>query len=255
MIRPSIKIVHTSDVHLDGRDRAPESDGFRNVAERAFSAVVDLVVSQSADLFLIAGDLFDSNRMCEADFEFVYSQLMRADCPIVLIPGNHDVNNEASVWTRLRLEKAGNDIHPITNATGELIDLPQIRTTIWGRSMAEHAPDNIPMDGVSTGPDDYWHIGMAHGDVLRDRTSGCSSPITHDEIESSELDYLALGHVHVWRQHDHGRTRACYPGSPVAEYATIAGGHAAVITLTDGEPAQIDKQKVSERKDTHHFMM
>ena len=175
MTRPNIKIVHTSDVHLDGRNRAPESDGFRNVAERAFCSVVDLVVSESADLFLIAGDLFDSNRMCEADFEFVYEQLSRTNCPVVLIPGNHDVNNEASVWTRMQLDRAGPDIHPITDATGELIDLPKLRTTIWGRSMVEHAPDNIPMEGVSTGPEDYWHIGMAHGDVLRDRASGCSS--------------------------------------------------------------------------------
>ena len=38
--------------------------------------------------------------------------------------------------------------------------------------------------------------------------------ITEEEIAGSALDYLALGHVHVFSDMTHGSTRAVYPGSP-----------------------------------------
>jgi DNA repair protein SbcD/Mre11 len=252
MTKPSLKIVHTSDVHLDCRNSVPGEDGFRNVSERAFGAVVNLVLAESADLFLIAGDLFDSNRVNDADFEFVYSQLRRLQCPVVLIPGNHDVHDETSVWDRIDLARLGSHIHALSDPQGCLIELPEIRASVWGRGMVEHAPDNIPLDGVAKGPSDYWHIGMAHGDVLQDRSFGCSSPITYDEIGDSDLHYLGLGHVHVWRHHDYGKTRACYPGSPVAEYATSAGGYAAIVTL--GDEIDIRKHQVSQRKERDSLM-
>jgi len=247
MTKAPIKIVHTSDVHLDCRDAEVERDGYRNVSERAFATVVDLTVSASADLFLIAGDLFDSNRVVDADLEFVYDQLRRVDCPVVLIPGNHDVHDHTSVWDRIDFSEAGDHVHALDVPEGRLLELPEIKASIWGRAMTEHAPKNVPLSGVTKGPEDFWHIGMAHGDVLGDRTLGCASPITYDEIGESDLHYLALGHVHVWRQHDYGRTRACYPGSPVAEYATSAGGFTAVVTL--GDDTGIEKYQVSERKD------
>ena len=239
-----IKIVHTSDVHLDGRDRDCAEDGYRNVSERAFGTVVDLTIAESADLLLIAGDLFDSNRMRDSDFGFVCDQLARVDCPVVVIPGNHDVHNKQSVWNRIDLTAAGDHVHSVTSVTGTMVELPEINASVWGRAMQEHAPENVPLDGVTPGPKGFWHIGMAHGDVLRSRT-GCASPITYDEIEQSDLDYLALGHVHVWGQHDYGRTRSCYPGSPVAEYSTVKGGFAAVITLS--ETTDIERRQISER--------
>jgi len=55
MIRP-LKIAHTSDVHLhDGQDGQHVRD--------AFARVVDTVLDARSDLFLIAGDLFDDNRI------------------------------------------------------------------------------------------------------------------------------------------------------------------------------------------------
>ena len=60
----SLKIAHTSDVHLD--------DGVEGArAQSAFTTVVDHVLSANAQLFLIAGDLFDHNRVSAAVIEFV----------------------------------------------------------------------------------------------------------------------------------------------------------------------------------------
>jgi len=249
MGQTAIKIVHTSDVHLDSRFGKDEAEGYRNVAERAFAAVIDLTITQSADLFLIAGDLFDSNRIHDRDIEFVYSELNRAQCPVVLIPGNHDVHDERSVWNRVDFTKAGSHVHALMEHEGRTVELDEIGASIWGKAMAEHAPENLPLEGVVERPTDYWHIGMAHGYAMPKRAGIGASPITHGEIGDSELDYLALGHVHVWGELDHGRTKARYSGSPVAEFASSAGGHVAIATLHPERGVDVERHLVSEPKE------
>ena len=112
-----IKLVHTSDVHLDSRSSKPSDDhaanGFRNDAERAFASVVDVAIEEAADVLLIIGDLFDNNRVRDDDFEFVHSQLQRIACPVVLTAGNHDVHDEFSIWHRLELSNAGNHVYSL----------------------------------------------------------------------------------------------------------------------------------------------
>jgi len=69
MIR-TLRIAHTSDVHLHD-----ERDGYR--VRDAFARVVDTVLDARSDLFLIAGDLFDDNRIEGDVIDFVYEQLAR----------------------------------------------------------------------------------------------------------------------------------------------------------------------------------
>ena len=80
-MQKSLTVVHTSDVHLDSRDTDAAPDGFRSRAERAFSGVVDAARAEDADLLLIAGDLFDNNRVDDSNIDFVYRQFERLHCP------------------------------------------------------------------------------------------------------------------------------------------------------------------------------
>ena len=83
LVNRPLKIAHTSDVHLhDGDDGMP--------VRHAFAEVVDTVLDVRADLFLIAGDLFDHTRIEGDVIDFVYEQLSRVSCPTVIIAGNHD---------------------------------------------------------------------------------------------------------------------------------------------------------------------
>ena len=246
----SIKIVHTSDVHLDSRFSSETEGNFRNSAERAFAAVVTCAIDEKADLLLIVGDLFDNNRVGEADFEFVRTQLARLNCQTVLLPGNHDVHDEKSVWHRLEVSTAGGHVHAILDPDGNQLTLDSISARVWGRAMAEHAPENIPLLNPPERNSDYWNIGLAHGQVVAKRAGIGSSQITHDEINASRFDYLALGHVHVWGDMSQGDTRAFYPGSPVAAYASSDGGHVAIATLSPSQETQVERRQVDERKNT-----
>jgi len=240
----SIKLVHTSDVHLDSRQRNPVEGDFRNSAERAFAAVITCARNENADLLLIVGDLFDHNRVGDNDFDFVCSQLARVACPVVLLPGNHDVHDGTSVWERLAKAGAGGHVHALLGHDGDSVEFADIRATVWGRAMAEHTPDNVPMLDAPSRKAHVWNIGLAHGLVVPQRMGYGSSQITHEEIRTSGFDYLALGHVHVWGDMSQGSTRAYYPGSPVAAYASTNGGHVAVVTLCPERGIEVEKRRI-----------
>ncbi len=228
MIRP-LKIAHTSDVHLhdgEGKERV----------QKAFTRVVDEVLESGAELFLIAGDLFDHNRVKGQCIDYVYEQLSRVTCPTVIIAGNHDCfDNAKSVLREMDFTLAGEHVHMLDEIEGKHIELPQLHASVWGRCMTDHSPENLPMAGSPGRIRDLWHIGMAHGLFVDYPESGRSSLITPDEIAASGFDYLALGHVHVHSQMRYGKTLACYPGAPVPYYSER---HAACVTMVDLVPGQ-----------------
>ena len=206
----------------------------------------DQRVAEGADLFLIAGDLFDNNRVDDSNIEFVYDQLARVRCPVVLLPGNHDVHDDRSVWNRFDFEACGDHVHGLMTPGGGTVVLPQMRALVWGKAMEEHAPENLPLEGVPDRRDDWWNIGMAHGQVCERRIGWGSSPITCDEIRLSGLDYLALGHVHVHADHSEGDTVAHYCGSPVAHYAGSEGGKVALVTLCPDSGVNVAYRQISQ---------
>ena len=232
-----LRIVHTSDVHLDN-----SSQGDHHSAE-TFRRVVDTVLSEEADLFLIAGDLFDHNRVKQHAVDLVYEELARVPCPVVLIPGNHDCVADDSVYHRIDFSEAGSHVHALSREHGNRVMLDELHATVWGKGMVEHEPENKPLAGVPERHEDHWPIGMAHGYFVEDAQSERSSLITPSEIAESGLDYLALGHVHVYMDVSRGNTRACYPGSPSRQYA--GSGCVVRVTLDPGrgvhfEPLYID---------------
>ena len=246
--RRKLKLVHTSDVHLhsDSSGRAYTADGR---AERAFCKVIDGLDRQVPDLFLVAGDLFDSARVADAAIEFALAQLGRAPCPVVLIPGNHDVHDETSVYRRADFGQAGPHVHMLLAEQGETREFHDLHTTVWGRAMVEHDQHNRPLAGIPPRSRDYWHIGMAHGHLTTEGRDGFemrSSIITHEEIRASGFDYLALGHVHVFREVSQSGTKACYSGSPGAMH--LAGGRewgtVAVVTLDPDTGVTIVAEKI-----------
>src|SRR6185436_18312570 len=83
--RRPLRVLHTADVHLD-------SDGYGNVAEQAahhergrrvWSSIIDRVLRDRIDLLLVAGDLFDHNRVSDDTVAFVRGELGRLRQPVV----------------------------------------------------------------------------------------------------------------------------------------------------------------------------
>jgi Icc protein len=86
-----VLIVQISDMHVSapGKLFGGRSDS-RASFERAISRVLDL--DPKPDLILLTGDLAETG--APAEYDFIAAQLKRVSCPVVAIPGNHDLRDE-----------------------------------------------------------------------------------------------------------------------------------------------------------------
>lgn len=238
-----LSLLHTSDVHLESDTYGSGSSGevFRDRVRRAFSGVIDVANQRQTDILLIVGDLFDSSRVNEAALGFAMSELGRANMPVVMIPGNHDAHDERSIYAGLQSGILPPNLHLILEPEGQTIEFPHLGARIWGRALVEHSPEYRPLSGVPEPAADRWNIALAHGFFTEDNATNRSSPITPTEIESTDYDYIALGHIHVFGDVSQGSTRAFYCGTPAPLYSSSEAGWVAYVTFVPGEPVQIER--------------
>ena len=238
-MKRKLKLLHTSDIHLDdnigeGADAGPGQVGF--------TAVIDEAIKHDVDLFLLAGDLFDHNRVKQPCLDFTTEQLSRLECPVVMITGNHDCMADYSVYHRYDPRDAGSHITFLQDESGSVCRFEDHGVTIWGRGIVDHHPGHKPLENVPRHEHEGWYLGMTHGYYVDRGAEMLSSLITPNEIEQSQLDYLALGHVQVFSIMQHGKTVAAYPGSP----NLAQGAKEMSVALVDLDPEHgISVEKIS----------
>jgi exonuclease SbcD len=238
--RRPLRLLHTADVHLDGDSggTAAERLAHRERDRRLFRSIVDRALLDQVDLMLIAGDLFDHNRVPDETVELVRAELARLRQPVVILPGNHDALRVNAIYDRHDFTAGARHVHVIRRPDGELIDLPEIDAVVWGRAMEEHEPAFQPLAHIPGRDARRWSLAMGHGFFYEARQRpDRSSPIFADEIRDTGWDYVALGHQHVRTDVSQGGVTAYYAGAPVIEWATAAPASALLrvdLSLADG---------------------
>ena len=218
--RRPLRVLHTADIHLDsdGYGNAAEQDAHRERDRRVFRRIVDCALSERVDLLLIAGDLFDHNRVPYETVEFARRELDRLNKPVVIIPGNHDCLRTNAIYDRHDFSTGADHIRVISRLQGQTIEFPELDTVVWGRAMEEHEPGFSPLAGIPSRADRRWNIAMGHGFFYDERQRpDRSSPIFAEEIRDAAWDYFALGHHHSRIDVTQGRVAAHYAGAPTLD--------------------------------------
>lgn len=222
-----LRIIHTADVHLGARhaDLGEAAAAQRERQFAAFVRAVDLALEHRVDLFLIAGDLFDSNVQPRRSVERVAAELRRlaeGRVRTVITPGTHDVYDRSSVYRAYDLATlAGQDPEGdlVTVLTPERPDV-EIRAcdaVVHGRPYPTKRAPHSPLQDMSAAGDRRatWHVGILHAAIaIPGRTDGDDVVVTVDEIAKSGLDYLALGHWHAAQVAKAGSVTYAYSGAP-----------------------------------------
>jgi DNA repair exonuclease SbcCD nuclease subunit len=177
--------------------------------------IVDVALAEDVDLVVIAGDLFDHPRVGNDTADRVIAELSRLEQPTVVIPGNHDCIDDDSLYNRVDLSKAGPHLYFVDDPAGAELIFEELGLAIWARGIEIHEPSHRPLSSYRASDERYWRIAIAHGHfVPAGESSYRSSQIHEAEIAALSCDYLALGHVHVFRDVSAGDVTATYSGSP-----------------------------------------
>jgi DNA repair exonuclease SbcCD nuclease subunit len=206
----ALRLLHIADVHLEtpffGEDEQVRSK-LRQAVHTSFSNAVQAAIDRSVHGLLIAGDLFDSDRLSFATERLLLEEAERlraAGIAVYYATGNHDPGGANARILHLPWPE---NVHIFSGSTPRTVTLTDRRGEPLGRlTGAGHArpgeATNLaggfePVDG------ELPHAGLVHAQVL----SGTAppehepyAPCTLEDLRAAGLDYWALGHVHRCQQ-------------------------------------------------------
>jgi DNA repair exonuclease SbcCD nuclease subunit len=233
--RAEVVVGHSSDVHIPSLYYTPDDElgALRQVLATALAARVDVL--------LLAGDIFDHNRLPLALLDRTARLLADAALPVVILPGNHDPLTPDSVYRRGGLADPDN-----VTVLGVSVDqgavLPELELEIWGHAHQDYG-DMTPLRDPRP-RSTRWQIAAAHGHfdpIPRDVGDFRGSWLIHpDEIAATGADYVALGHWNRPAEVGSNGVPAYYSGSPdFAGTINVVRFSASGVQVTR-EPLRID---------------
>jgi DNA repair exonuclease SbcCD nuclease subunit len=215
-----IVLVHTSDLHLG-------THGERDDLE-ALTLVLGAAVRAQADALLLAGDIFDTNRLPLSVIDRVARMLADADVPVVILPGNHDPATADSAYRRGGLGDPPN-VHVLGVTCDDTVLLPELELEIAGTPHMDYV-DFIPL--LAPARRALRHqVVVAHGHFVRSDYDLHRSWLVHEaDLDAMQADYVALGHWEVAERVGSGAVEAHYSGSP------LRAGTVNVVRLNGAAP-------------------
>jgi DNA repair protein SbcD/Mre11 len=221
-----VKLFHVADVHLGRRrleGRLPDSD----LAD-AFAYVADKAIEERADVFLVAGDLFDRPTVEPPHLrqaQRILGRLKASGIRVIAIEGNHDrafIHSEEPTWMQFLAE---DDLLVLLrtafNAEGAILTPwdPAQHAGAWmdygdlrfvGAGYLGAATPYKVRRLVSQLESDKTHVLLLHAgpDYFVGEGGGFSA--SDLEAINAKTCYLALGHIHLPMRYG---AWACNPGS------------------------------------------
>jgi DNA repair protein SbcD/Mre11 len=199
-MRP-VRFIHLSDVHLD---TSFSGSGFpsrlgdrkREAIRSTFRRIMEDARSREADFVLIAGDLFELERITPDTFEFLRLQFESlGGIRVFISPGNHDPFAQGSPY---REESWPSNVHIFDAEEFRSVELPDLGVRVTGfgfthNQMEEHHFQRLPVLSNT-----LFNIVLTHGSDVSRVPAGKSKhgPFSIDEIAGKNVQYCALGHYH-----------------------------------------------------------
>lgn len=219
-----MKLIHTSDIHLDSPLTSRLSPSKARERKReltaSFRRMTDEAASIGAGGVIIAGDLFDNERVSIRTLDSVMGIIENAvGITFFYLPGNHEKD---------RLTSSG-------------VSIPE-NLIIFGEEWSSYRFGDVTVSGCSSIKADTFsslrlneneiNIAVLHGE-LADRTDA-PDKIGMRELKDLPIDYLALGHYHTYSETRFSeRGRAVYCGTPEGRGFDETGDKGYVIIDTD----------------------
>lgn len=187
-----MKIIHTSDLHLDSKiDGIPteKSRIRREEVVASFEKMVEFASQNQVRAIIIAGDMFDTSRVTIKTKERVLGTIKKhSDIDFLYVVGNHDQVNSLLLADEL----PSNFI--VFNDEWSSINYGDI--VISGVSL-NSTNQNTIYDTLSL-EENKTNIVVMHGQVAGYNSNQNAEIISIPKLKNKNIDYLALGHIHSY---------------------------------------------------------
>lgn len=201
-----MKILHTADWHLDAPAQG-YGERLRQKLGQIPEKILEIVQAEHCDLVLIAGDLFDG-AYTHHTYRAVYAALKAMEVPVFITPGNHDFCSPDSPWNK---ELWPENVHIFRSQQIESVAIPALNCRVYGAGF-ENIDCPALLQDFRADCEETYAIGVFHADPTQ--INSPYNPLTKLQVQGSNLDYLALGHIHKADSFTAGKTLCAWPGCP-----------------------------------------
>lgn len=229
-----IKILHSADWHLDSPLQGRTAEQTRLLRQSLLEIpgkAAAICREEQCDLMLLSGDLFDG-AYTKDSYLALFHALASLGVPVFITPGNHDFASSDSPWLA---EQWPENVHIFTSPAMESVSLPALDCRVYGAGFTGMDCPGL-LEGFQAEQPETWAIGILHGDPTQTNSPYC--PITSQQIRTSGLHYLALGHIHKGGSAQEGKTLCAWPGCPMGR-GYDEDGDKGLLIVTIGEETAV----------------
>ena len=242
MAQSKLRFVHAADLHLDSpfiglKSAAPAhvADDLCNATFAAYDQIVGLCLAEQVDALLIVGDVYDAaDRNLRAQLRFAdgIHRLANAGIRSFVCHGNHD---PLDGWeARLDLPAPCTLFGPALGTAPIFPDDSQ-RAMVQGISYrTRETRDNLARHFKNL-PKNRFDVALLHANVGGDPHHDAYAPCSLAELQSTSIDYWALGHVHARAELNKGDPAVVFPGNPQGRHANEMGARGVYLVTVDRE--------------------
>lgn len=243
-----MKFVHTADwqIGMKAAHAGKAGDRVRSARLDTIRRIQRLAREQNADFVLVAGDTFEDHGVSKRLVGQIGDLLGGFDCPVYVIPGNHDPWIPGGVWDRAQ-ELWSRRIQVLV----ERSPVPVPGGVLYPCPLTERWSEEDPTAWIPSEPVGEIRVGLAHGSLKSPLWEGQQNhPIAADAAQRSGLDYLALGDWHSVKEipGPAGIVRMAYSGTPEpTNFGEADSGYVLVVDIeAHGAPPRLERHKVGE---------
>ncbi|MFO0966597.1 MAG: hypothetical protein U0793_13570, partial [Gemmataceae bacterium] len=173
--------------------------------------------------------------------------------PALIIPGNHDPADSASLWTAFRQALAGaSSVHLLLSA--EAVELMDGKLVVEAYPCLTRFSPEPPWAARLPRRPGPARVVLAHGTLQGGPVPEGETdayPFTERDLQALEADYVALGHFHglypPWGDSDECRRAFCYCGTHEPDQFTGDAGYALLATIHPGQTPSLRRVKTGKR--------
>lgn len=236
----NIKILHTADIQVQCRDK-----NLKVSYEKALKNIEEVLKTESIDVYLIAGDLFEYAVSNEIEKKILYQHLSRALTidtlkEIVIMAGNHDLEKMKHVKENEEEENSINTFAETINALDDeyarklnylkrAVPTPSFAhpSLVWYPYSLEDQLSlkdcpNIAIENIEELRMQGKYVVTIFHDILKEYATSVKLPLTRQRMDSLygmedfHTPVILAGDIHLdWEYTDEKGKRFVYPGSPV----------------------------------------
>ncbi|MBI3091931.1 MAG: DNA repair exonuclease [Candidatus Tectomicrobia bacterium] len=195
----TFRLLHTSDVHLDtsfsgSGFSTSQGQALRAHIRRTFLGIIELALKEDVQALLIAGDLYEADRVTPDTVKFLDSQFRRlGERPVVIAPGNHDPCTPTSPY---RQHDWPANVRIFHSDEPACFDLGLAQVHGLAHLHADERRNLMQRLRAASGP--ALQLALLHASDTRFDFAAKQryAPFHPDDLAGRGFHYIALGHYH-----------------------------------------------------------